>query len=197
MSPSTATVVELARSLSARCGQTAVIAVDGRAGSGKTTLASAVAGALAAPMVSMDSLYPGWDGLAEGIALLESEVLQPLSRGEEASVPVYDWHRGDWGLARLLTPPAILVVEGVGCGARSSSTHLSALVWLECDEAVRHSRALSRAADGAAFAVEWERWAAQEESLLKLDPIFLRADLVVRTDDSDAPTTTLAGHDVR
>ena len=197
MSPSTAEVVELARTLEARCGPTAVIAVDGRAGSGKTTLASAVAGALSAPMVSMDSLDPGWNGLAEGIALLESAVLRPLSRGEAASVPSYDWHRGAWGLARLLEPPAILVVEGVGCGARSSGEHLSALVWLECDDVIRRARALSRAADGAAFAVEWERWAAQEDVLLATDPIDTRADLVVRTDNSHDDSTTLAGHDVR
>jgi adenylylsulfate kinase-like enzyme len=58
-----------------------VIAVDGRSGSGKTSLAARLRSALHAPVVTLEDLYGGWDGLERGIDLLVSEVLEPLAAG--------------------------------------------------------------------------------------------------------------------
>jgi pantothenate kinase-related protein Tda10 len=62
-------------------GTTRVVAIDGPAGSGKTTLAARLAGRLRSPVVHMDDLYPGWDGLAEAPLRLYEWVLQPLAAG--------------------------------------------------------------------------------------------------------------------
>ena len=136
----------------------------------------------------MEGLYPGWNGLVQGAALLASDVLAPMSRGEIAQVPNYDWERGEFGRPRLLEPPPLLIIEGVGCGAKSSAEYLSYLVWLDCGSDVRQERALSRIEDGSAFAPHWDEWAEQERLLLAGDRIFERANLMVTTtmNDDDA-----------
>lgn len=87
----------LLRAAPARAGRTRVLAIDGRSGAGKSTLAALVAGALGgAPVVSLESLYGGWDGLRRGVGLLVSDVLAPLAAGRPVRVPRYDWVAGVW-----------------------------------------------------------------------------------------------------
>jgi para-aminobenzoate synthetase len=155
---------------------TRVIAVDGRSGAGKTSLAAALSAGLPAPVVHLEDLYGGWDGLERGIDLLVTAVLVPLAAGRAASVPRYDWVRGDWAEPWVLEPPELLVVEGVGAGARRAAAYASLLVWLEAPMPVRRRRALHR--DGETFAPYWEQWAAQEEALLAREHTPERADLV-------------------
>jgi len=57
-------------------GTTLVVAIDGRSGAGKSTLAHTLAGRLGAPLVSLEDLYGGWDGLERGVSLLASAVLR-------------------------------------------------------------------------------------------------------------------------
>src|ERR1700749_4751240 len=83
--------VRLALSRAPAAGRTRVVAVDGRAGSGETSLAAGVRGPLSAPVVALEYLYGGWDGLERGVDVLVSEVLGPLAAGRTALVPRYDW----------------------------------------------------------------------------------------------------------
>lgn len=178
-SDAVARIAGLLREAPVRCGTTRVVAIDGRTGSGKTTLAEALAAGLSAPVVSLEYLYGGWDGLARGVDLLVSEVLAPLSRGHTALVPRYDWARGAWEEPAPLSPPETLIVEGAGAGARRAATYASLLVWLEAASSVRKKRALDR--DGEIFAPHWDRWAAQEEAMLARERTADRAGLVIST----------------
>jgi hypothetical protein len=175
----TPTLAARARALEPTCGQTAVLAIDGRAGSGKSTLAAELVADLGCPLVQMESLYPGWRGLADGIDLLVSEVLEPLSRGVTANVPQYNWHLNRFDEPARLEPPEFLIVEGVGCGAIKPAEFIGELLWLELDADERKQRALARESDGAAFAEHWNDWACQEDALLAVDPINERADLSI------------------
>src|SRR3984957_8833518 len=132
-----------------RAGGTRVVAVDGRSGSGKTSLAAALRDRLRAPVVSLEDLYGGWDGLEHGIDLLVSAVLEPLAAGRAARVPRYDWIAGKWEERRVLAPPEVLIVGGVGAGARRAAAYASLLIWIEEAESVRKKRALDR--DGETF----------------------------------------------
>ena len=76
-----------------RAGATRVVLVDGRSGAGKTRLAAELAAGLEAPVVELEFLYPGWDGLEAGVALLVDEVLAPLAAGERVLVPRWNWRR--------------------------------------------------------------------------------------------------------
>jgi uridine kinase len=163
----------------ARAGLTRVVAIDGRSGAGKTRLAGLLSGALGAPVVSLEDLYGGWDGLERGIGLLVSEVLEPFAAGRAARVPRYDWAAGRRAEPLPLDPPDVLIVEGVGAGARRAAAFESVLVWLEAPAAVRKQRALDR--DGETFAPYWDLWAAQEDAMLARERTPERAALIINT----------------
>ncbi|MGL5928515.1 MAG: hypothetical protein ACRCY8_06230 [Dermatophilaceae bacterium] len=156
-----------------------VVAVDGRSGSGKSSLATAVARRLSARVVRMDALYPGWDGLAAGVELLLTHVLEPLWRGERASVPTWSWVRGRPGPVRPLPESEVVVVEGVGALHGRAAELAQVRVWLDAPDAERKDRALAR--DGETYAPHWERWAAQESALLARFDARAAADLVIGT----------------
>jgi uridine kinase len=160
-----------------RAGGSRVVAVDGRSGAGKTSLAAGLRDQLHAPIVSLEGLYGGWDGLERGIDLLVASVLEPLAAGQAARVPRYDWVTGRWAAPVVLDPPDVLIVEGVGAGARRAAEFESVLVWLEVAAPVRKQRALDR--DGATFAPHWDRWAAQEDAMLARERTPDRADIVI------------------
>jgi uridine kinase len=167
------------RSAVARAGGTRVVAIDGRSGAGKTRFASELSGELGARVVSLEDLYGGWDGLERGIGVLVSEVLEPLAAGRAARVPRYDWEARAWAEPTVLEPPGVLIVEGVGAGARRAAAFESLLVWLEAPTAVRKQRALAR--DGETFAPYWDMWAAQEDAMLARERTPERAGLVIGT----------------
>lgn len=166
-----------------------VLGVDGRSGSGKSDLARALADALAGggtdvTVLALEDAYPGWDGLAAGVAAVADGVLAPLSRGEPGAVARHDWGTaGPGGTLRVPAAgrpvPQVLVVEGCGAGSAACAPYLDALVWLEAPEEVRRRRALER--DDHAWADRWAAWAAQEEALLAGRDARGLADLVVRT----------------
>ena len=172
-----ALVAELGRRAAPKAGRTCVIAVDGRSGAGKTSLAAALRAELGAPVVALEDLYGGWDGLERGVNLLVSEVLEPLSAGRAARVPRYDWGAAAWGSPWALEPPGVLIVEGAGAGARRAGAYESVLVWIEGPASVRKRRALDR--DGETFAPHWDMWAAQEDAMLARERTPERADIVV------------------
>lgn len=163
----------------ARAGATKVVAIDGRSGAGKSTVSAALAAALHAPVVDLEYLYPGWDGLEAGVDVLVADVLEPLAAGREAiPVPRWDYAAHAWGEPLPLTAPEVLIVEGVGSGDRRAIPFVSVLVWVELDEQTRYARAIARDAD--VYRPHWERWAAQERLLLARERTPERADVTVR-----------------
>ncbi|MCL2585760.1 MAG: (d)CMP kinase [Streptosporangiales bacterium] len=167
---------EMARAGDPQCGITRVIAIDGRSGAGKSTFAKALAAELSAPVVSLECLYDGWNGLDRGIGLLVTRVLEPLAARKTAHVPRYDWARETWGEPWPLDPPPLLIVEGVGAGARRAAVYENVLVWLEVPASVRKRLALDR--DGDTFAPYWDQWAAEEDAMLAREHTPDRANVV-------------------
>ncbi|MBI4940921.1 MAG: dephospho-CoA kinase [Actinobacteria bacterium] len=166
-----------------------VVGVDGPSGSGKTTFADLLARSLGAdgggpdargvPVVHLDDLYPGWDGLDAVVPRLVDGVLAPLASGRPAGYRRWDWAAGTDGAAVAVPAAPLLVVEGAGCGARACAPYLSLLVWLDGPPAWRRERALAR--DGATYAPHWERWAAQERAHFAREGTRARADLVLES----------------
>lgn len=156
-----------------------IIAVDGRSGAGKTTVATALAAALRCPILTVDDLCPGWDGLSQVPALLAA-TLEPLAQGRTGQFRRYDWIAGEPGGDVRLPPTDWLVVDGVGSGSLLCRPSLSYLIWIEADEAQRKERALAR--DGAVFARVWDRWAAQESALFEQEQTAAAADAVLTED---------------
>ena len=158
---------------------TFVVAVDGPSGSGKTVLGAALARDLGAPLVSMDDLFPGWDGLAAAPGLLARQVLEPLARGGRAAYRRWDWHLDRWAEEVEVPPTELLVVEGCGSSVGPAAEHVDVAVWVEAGREARMTRGLAR--DGESYRPHWERWARQEAQVYAADGTRDRADLVVRT----------------
>jgi hypothetical protein len=157
-----------------RCGGTRLVCVDGPSAAGKTDLAARLGSALGdPPVVHMDDLYDGWDGLAEGVRRLHALVFA-LADGP-ARYRRYDWSRAGYGAEVDLGEPPVLVVEGVGAGAVAAQAVL--VVWLETPEVVRYRRGMAR--DGEAYRPYWDRWAAQERAHYAEVPTRDAADVVV------------------
>ena len=79
----------------ASCGSTHVIAVDGRAGSGKTTLAHELFLALAVDrsvtVIHLDEIYDGWDNaLSSTLTDVLHAMLEELSQQRSTWLPIYN-----------------------------------------------------------------------------------------------------------
>ena len=144
----------------------AITLVDGRSGAGKSHFAAELARARGAVVVSIDDVYPGWDGLDAGSWLIHEYLVRPYLAGLTGRYRPWLWEeqrRGEWV---EVSPDVPLIVEGCGAIRRDSITTSSRLVWVETDDAVRRERALER--DGQMFEPHWTRWALQEERFLAL-----------------------------
>jgi uridine kinase len=174
-------VAEVARRVLAAppsCGTTRLVCVDGPSGSGKTSLATRLAAALGhPPLVHMDDLYPGWDGLADAVPLLHDRIVAPLAARAPARYRRYDWELGAYAEEHDLGVPPLLVVEGVASGARAVRDFTTLLVWVEAPRAERFRRGIER--DGESYRPHWERWARQEAAHFAEDDTRAHADLRV------------------
>ena len=117
-------------------------------------------------LVSLDEVYPGWDGLDAGARHVFTRVITPWCHGEEVWVPQWDWVRRCWSTPRLLPPGEGLMVEGCGAITPRAASWATEVWWVDADASVRHQRALQR--DGDDFAPFWERWALQEKRFFSL-----------------------------
>ncbi|MFJ7274970.1 uridine kinase [Kitasatospora sp. NPDC098663] len=156
------------RALPPSCGPVRLVAVDGHAGSGKTTFAGRLAAALGgAPVVHLDDLAThaepfGWTGR------LREQVLEPLAAGRDGAYRVYDWTlRRFAGTAAVPVAPVVLV-EGVGAGRRAVRPWLARVIWLELDAAAARRRGEQR--DGPDLAEFWAGWARAESAHFAADP---------------------------
>jgi energy-coupling factor transporter ATP-binding protein EcfA2 len=166
------------RRLPPSCGPVRLVAVDGHAGSGKSTFARQLATALDdAPVLHLDDIA-SHDELFAWTGRLLRQVIEPLARGESAHYAPYDWRARRFGPPVALPPAPVIVVEGVGAGRRALRPHLAQLLWME----LPHTRSWSRgrARDGEEQREFWEGWIAAELRHFADDPSRPFADLLVR-----------------
>lgn len=155
-----------------------LLCIDGPAGSGKTTLAAAVAVASGASVLRMDDLYPGWSGLFTVDEHVHG-VLGPLADGRPGTYRRYDWTADAYAEEHLVSPAPLLVLEGVGAGKRAWAPWTTVTVWVETDDETRLDRGLAR--DGEEFRQHWVAWMADEARLFADEGTRERADLVLTT----------------
>lgn len=156
------------------------IAVDGPAGSGKTTLAGQVADLASAQgsvtVVHLDDLYDGWRGVLSVNALVAT-VLRCLHADGTAAYRRYDWHRGEYTEVVRVDLPDLLLVEGVGASVPAVDRLTTLRVWVDAPQDRRLARGLAR--DGEHLRAQWEQFLLDEVVVHERDRSRQRADLVV------------------
>jgi gluconate kinase len=140
--------------------------IDGRSGAGKSMFASGLAREEGSVLVSIDDVYPGWDGLDAGSWHIHHYLLIPHRAGLQGRYRPWLWEEGRPGDWIDIPRGASLIVEGCGALRRDSRDVTENRIWLDQDEEVRRSRAIER--DGEMYAPHWTRWALQEERFLAL-----------------------------
>lgn len=167
-------VLEVALARPATLGSGRLVCIDGPSGAGKSELAGEIARQQAATVVHTDDICPGWDGLARMTPLLKT-LLDSLSTDQPGRYPRYDWILGRTAEQIAVEPVPLLVLEGVGAGARAWADLTTVLVWIDAPTAVRQLRAFAR--DGEHFRPHWDRWAAAESDYFSSEHPADRADL--------------------
>src|SRR5690348_15604152 len=148
-----------------------LVALDGRSGTGKSTLAALLAAQVGATVVEGDDFYPGgadaeWDGLspAEKAALvidwrrLRAEALEPLLAGRPAAWHPFDFQAGHGLAAHIVTrdPAPLVVLDGVYSARPELADLIDLAILIEAaDDTVRRQRLLAR--EGAPFMTAWHR----------------------------------------
>lgn len=175
------TLADRLRRLPPSCGPVRLIAVDGHAGSGKSTFAGRLAAALEdAPVLHLDDIA-SHEELFAWTGRLLAQVIEPLSHGESAHYFPYDWHARRFGPARALPPAPVVLVEGVGAGRRALRPYLAHLLWMEVPR--EESWARGRGRDGEEQREFWAGWVRAEAEHFAEDPSRPFADLLVRQGD--------------
>jgi uridine kinase len=157
-----------------------LILVDGRSGAGKSQWARDYL--LRTPgftLLSLDDIYPGWDGLDAGHRHVLHHAIIPWSRGESGRVRRFEWDTMRPSGEIHISPEANLVIEGCGSLSRLTAPFATERYWVEADSDTRKQRALER--DGDMFAPHWTRWALQEDRFYRLHNSRDLADHIIST----------------
>jgi uridine kinase len=166
----------------ARLGRVRLVAVDGPAGSGKTSFAARLATALRrdglrVETVHTDDLHDGWDDQVRFWPRLEATVLGPMRESRPGEYPIYDWTAGRFASHRPVPVADVLIIEGVTAARADVRPELSLAVFVTAPRDLRIDRCLAR--DGPGIREPLLAWMAREEDHFAHDATADRADRLV------------------
>jgi uridine kinase len=154
----------LVEALSPQHNERKIVTIDGPAGSGKTTLASALSlqleiAGFCVEVIHMDDLYNGWErALSEELTQTLQSIVEGY-RGGEVSYNVYDWHQKNYTSTKTFLSPDVLILEGVGSGQRAIRYEIELAIWIEVEPQLALQRVIERDGkaihDIQAFMVQW------------------------------------------
>jgi hypothetical protein len=164
--------VTLRADLAAREGATLVIAIDGGAASGKSSLAAELDRRLRqrragrTEIVHVDDLLDGWAGQFSFADRLRADVLAPAAGGRAGRYRRYDWLAGRFGDEVRVEPADFLIVEGVSA-VDACTGYLGLGIFVDVPRAERERRWSARDRPGARASDrlpdEWARWLDRED----------------------------------
>lgn len=166
-----------------------IIAIDGRCGSGKSTLGAYLEETYGFALIRMDDFYlreaqrseeryavPGENIDHERF---EEEVLKPLTSGRDAMVRAYRFHEKRFLEPYEVKAQGIVVIEGSYAHHPSLAPYCDRKVFLDIDDENRHKRILERnGEEGLKNFIA--RWIPLEEKYFLGLEIEDKADIVIR-----------------
>ena len=150
--------------------RTFIVAIDGRSGAGKTTLAEKLEKELreegiAVAAIEVESFIGGWNGLIDGVEAVAAQILEPVRSRGRATAHTWDWNHGTWA-EEVRVPPSgpvdVLILTGCGAASAPCRPFVDLAVWVELDEERRRERVARREGDPGRW---WRMWAEQEDLL--------------------------------
>ena len=121
----------------------AIVAIDGRSASGKSTFASRLTRALECQCVHTDDI--AWNhSFFDWWPLLIHHVLEPFRAGQAVLWTPDAWREHERSGAIIVQPAPILLVEGVSSTRRELSNWIDYTVWMETDVQLAETRGLER-----------------------------------------------------
>lgn len=183
----------------APAGRRWIIAVDGRSGSGKTSVATRLAQQIAHAVVLHTDHLAWHESLFDWHDLLIEEVLTPFVRGEAVSLRPPAWQaRGREGSIDIPVSTRVIILEGVGAGRRELCEWADQLLWVQSDAEQAAHRGIERDGGDADAEAFWHAWMRAEIPFLLEQRPWCRADLLVcgtpeEAHDPDLQIVTAAG----
>lgn len=163
-----------------------LLAIDGRSGGGKSTLAARLASTLAGAVVIAADDFAWNAPMFAWADLVREGLLRPLAAGRDARYrpPAWDEHGRSGEIVASVHAP-LVIVEGVGSACRALADSFDAVIWVQSDFAEAERRGLARditsgvngdATQSVAF---WHAWMADELAFHADERPWERADAII------------------
>ena len=161
-------------------GRPLIVAVDGRQGGGKTTIATRLAALMAGSVVIHSDDVAWWESFFGWDQLMADGILDPLHRGEHVDYQPPAWaSRGRDGSIIVPASAPLVIVEGVGSSRRSLTPLVDGAIWVQSDFDEANRRGIARDG-GRREAVDlWREWDREEQPFLAADRPWERALAVI------------------
>jgi uridine kinase len=142
-----------------------LLAIDGPAGAGKTTLAAKLEAEYSlhstVRTIHMDELYNGWnDALGNSLTDTLEAITAAYISGIEHTIKIFNWHLMNFDREEVITPTDFLILEGVGAAQEIVRKAGATTYWLDIDAETGLQRVLAR--DGAHIEKEMRQWQIQQ-----------------------------------
>ena len=142
-----------------------LLAIDGPAGAGKTTLAAKLEAEYSlhstVRTIHMDELYNGWnDALGNSLTDTLEAITAAYISGIEHTIKIFNWHLMNFDRQEVITPTDYLILEGVGAAQEIVRKAGATTYWLDIDAETGLQRVLAR--DGAHIEKEMRQWQIQQ-----------------------------------
>lgn len=187
-SPISILTTKITTLLSAAASRPILVALDGRCGSGKTTLAAQLAEAFPNSItVHTDDYYlppadrvPGWDTIPcanMDLARLRQEVLLPSAAGQPVAYRAYSCREGAFCPTQRLAPQPLVLVEGSYSHHPLLADCYDLKVFVTCTKEEQARRLQAR--EGGRYPNFVRRWIPLEEGYFASCQIEAGADIVL------------------
>lgn len=143
-----------------------LIAIDGPAGAGKTTLAGKLlheySVSQTVTVIHMDDLYNGWTrALNEELTSRLGDILRRNNIGAPFDIKLFNWTSMKFDGVQRIQPTDVLIIEGVGAAQKIVRDAGATTFWLDIEPTVGLQRVLAR--DGQEIELFMHQWQLDQE----------------------------------
>jgi uridine kinase len=149
-----------------------LLAIDGPAGSGKTTLAAKLEReyqlTATVRVIHMDDLYNGWeDALSEELTEKLSNIVQAHNSSKDFYLAKFNWASMKFDVEELMVATEVLILEGVGAAQKVVRDAGAKTYWIETPAEIGLQRALDR--DGHHLRDLMLKWQTHQDAHFQID----------------------------